>query len=62
MTKIKNQKYSRLSEALRQNLVKRKEQQRNRSKSEEPNGLDELSQRTVSEGNVSISKDQVEKR
>ena len=62
MTKTKNQKYSRLSEALRKNLVKRKEQQRNRSKSEETNSLDEPSQRTVSEENVSISKDQEEKR
>ena len=62
MTKTKNQKYSRLSEALRQNLVKRKEQQRNRSKHEELNGLDEPSQRTVSEENVSISKNQEEKR
>ena len=48
MTKMKNPKYNRLSEALRQNLLKRKEQQRNRSKDDEKNRSSEVPEKTES--------------
>jgi hypothetical protein len=62
MTKAKNPKYNRLSEALRQNLLKRKEQQRNRSKNEEENNLKEISQMTKKVESISILEDQLEKK
>ncbi|MBY0281254.1 MAG: hypothetical protein K2W94_03750 [Alphaproteobacteria bacterium] len=62
MTKAKNPKYNRLSEALRQNLLKRKEQQRNRLKSEEENDLNETSQTTGITNSVFIPSDQEEKK
>ncbi|MBY0462630.1 MAG: hypothetical protein K2Q34_05580 [Alphaproteobacteria bacterium] len=61
MTKAKNPKYNRLSEALRQNLLKRKEQQRNRSKDEEINNLKETPQTTEIVNDVFARKDQEEK-
>lgn len=44
MTKTKNPKYDRLSEALRKNLLKRKEQQRNREKNQEKNDSIEVAE------------------
>lgn len=45
---MKKPKYNRLSEALRQNLLKRKEQQRNRSKDDEKNRSSEVPEKTES--------------
>lgn len=61
MTKIKDLKYNRLSDALRQNLLKRKEQQRSRLKNKDESDLDTDTSKVESKNQAPSSKEQGEK-
>jgi len=61
MTKTKDKKYNRLSDALRQNLLKRKEQQRNRLKNKDTDDLNIPTKNAGSKNENSSLKEQGEK-
>ena len=61
MTKTNNTKYNRLSDALRQNLLKRKEQQRSRLKDKEVGDLNTHSTKSENQNEELSLKEQGEK-
>lgn len=61
MTKTNDSKYNRLSDALRQNLLKRKEQQRSRLKDKEVSNLNTHSAKDEDQNEELSLKEQGEK-